>query len=123
MSKIRGIGVDLCEINRMQAQLQNHHLLDRILTPQEQTYVAGRGAQAADSLAGLWAAKEAVVKALGCGIAFPLTEIEISHTQQGQPVCTLTGSALQRADGGELLLSITHEQQMAAAFCVWQTDE
>lgn len=83
MSELRGIGLDICGIDRMAQQLDNTHFLQRILTKEEIAYLRSRGASAADTLAGLYAAKEAIVKALGCGIAFPLTEIAISHTAQG----------------------------------------
>ena len=73
MSELRGIGLDICVIARMAQQLDNTHFLQRILTKEEIAYLRSRGAAAADTLAGLYAAKEAVVKALGCGIAFPLT--------------------------------------------------
>ena len=78
MSELRGIGLDICGIDRMAQQLDNTHFLQRILTKEEIAYLRSRGASAADTLAGLYAAKEAIVKALGCGIAFPLTEIALS---------------------------------------------
>lgn len=93
MSELRGIGLDICDIARMAQQLDNTHFLQRILTKEEIAYLRSRGASAADTLAGLYAAKEAIVKALGCGIAFPLTEIAISHTAQGQPTAALSGEA------------------------------
>ena len=93
MSELRGIGLDICGIDRMAQQLDNTHFLQRILTKEEIAYLRSRGASAADTLAGLYAAKEAIVKALGCGIAFPLTEIAISHTAQGQPTAALSGAS------------------------------
>ena len=67
MSELRGIGLDICGIARMAQQLDNTHFLQRILTKEEIAYLRSRGASAADTLAGLYAAKEAIVKALGCG--------------------------------------------------------
>ena len=99
MSELRGIGLDICGIDRMAQQLDNTHFLQRILTKEEIAYLRSRGASAADTLAGLYAAKEAIVKALGCGIAFPLTEIAISHTAQGQPTAVLSGEAALRYPG------------------------
>ena len=106
MSELRGIGLDICGIARMAQQLDNTHFLQRILT------------SAADTLAGLYAAKEAIVKALGCGIAFPLTEISISHTAQGQPTAALSGGAALRYPG-HLLLTITHDAGVAAASALY----
>ena len=94
------------------------NFLQRILTKEEIAYLRSRGASAADTLAGLYAAKEAIVKALGCGIAFPLTEIAISHTAQGQPTAALSGEAALRYPG-HLLLTITHDAGVAAASALY----
>ena len=129
MSELRGIGLDICGIARMAQQLDNTHFLQRILTKEEIAYLRSRGAEhqhmrqfnrsvAADTLAGLYAAKEAIVKALGCGIAFPLTEIAISHTAQGQPTAALSGEAALRYPG-HLLLTITHDAGVAAASALY----
>ena len=110
MSELRGIGLDICDIARMAQQLDK--------TKEEIAYLRSRGASAADTLAGLYAAKEAIVKALGCGIAFPLTEIAISHTAQGQPTAVLSGGAALRYPG-HLLLTITHDAGVAAASALY----
>ena len=101
MSELRGIGLDICGIARMAQQLDNTHFLQRILTKEEIAYLRGRGASAADTLAGLYAAKEAVVKALGCGIAFPLTEIAISHTAADGGALRRSGIALSGASAAD----------------------
>ena len=92
--------------------------LARFFTVQEADYIRSRGQQAAQSLAGIWAAKEAVLKALGTGIAFPLREVEIDHTEAGQPVVRLHGKAAEAAGESIFLVSITHEGGMAAAVAV-----
>ncbi len=120
MSEIGGIGMDLCAISRMQNMLGHAHFLERILTPDEQAYIQTKGAQAAQSLAAIWAAKESVLKALGVGISIPLTDIEIVHDAHGKPCCRLSGEALRLARGGTMHLSLTHESDMAGAFCVWE---
>ena len=113
----KGIGIDLCEIARMQTLLDEGRSLRRMFTEEEQAYIAGKGASAAQTMAGMFAAKEAVLKALGTGMTIPMTDIVISHTELGQPIVTLTGKAAEF--GGTLLISITHEAGMAAAFAVW----
>ena len=113
----KGIGIDLCEIARMQTLLDEGRSLRRMFTEAEQAYIAGKGASAAQTMAGMFAAKEAVLKALGTGMTVPMTDVVISHTELGQPVATLTGKAA--AFGGTVLVSITHEAGMAAAFAVW----
>ena len=114
----KGIGIDLCEIARMQTLLDEGRSLRRMFTEEEQAYIAGKGASAAQTMAGMFSAKEAVLKALGTGMTVPMTDIVISHTELGQPIVTLTGKAA--AFGGTVLVSITHEAGMAAAFAVWE---
>lgn len=114
----KGIGIDLCEIARMQPLLDEGRPLRRMFTEAEQAYILSKGAAAAQTMAGLFAAKEAVLKALGTGLTLPMTDIVISHTELGQPLVTLTGKAAGL--GGHMHLSITHEAGMAAAFAVWE---
>ena len=114
----KGIGVDLCEISRMQRLLDSGHSLRRMFPEEEQAYIASKGASAAQTMAGLFAAKEAVLKALGTGLTIALTDIHVSHTELGQPIVSLHGKAAEM--GGQIILSITHEGGMAAAFAVWE---
>ena len=64
---IRGLGLDLCEISRMEKMLKDSRFMDRYFTAQEAAYVRSRGAGAARTLAGLFASREALGKALGGG--------------------------------------------------------
>lgn len=114
---VRGVGVDLCSIDRMQALLDSGHSLRRMFTEEEQAYIRSKGVSAAQTMAGLFAAKEAVLKALGAGLTIPMTDIVITHTELGQPEAALQGKAAER--GGRILLSISHEDGTAAAFAVW----
>lgn len=119
MSDVRGVGIDLCDIPRMEAHLTDRAFLDRIFTPDEQAYIQSRGLMASASMAAMWAAKEAALKAFGVGIALPMREVEIVHNDLGQPAYRLHGEALRLSAGGVLHLSLTHEGSMAAAVCVW----
>ena len=88
-----------------------------MFTAEEEAYIRSKHATAAQTMAGMFAAKEAVLKAIGTGMTVPMTDIVISHTELGQPAVTLQGKA---ADfGSTVLISITHEAGMAAAFAVW----
>ena len=119
----KGLGLDLCGIARMEALLRDERFLSRYFTPAEAAYVRSKGAGAVQTLAGLYAAKEAVLKALGVGIALPLREVEICHAPGGQPQVCLTGRAaehLAAMGGGHFLLTITHEENTAAAAALWQ---
>ena len=120
MCKVRGVGLDLCEISRMEKDDVRARLLRRCFTEAESAYIVSRGASAAQTMAGVWAAKEAALKALGVGLALPMTDIEVLHTPTGQPCYHMMGKAAELADGGRFHLSITHEGSMAAAVCVWE---
>ncbi len=120
MCKVQGLGIDLCDISRMEKCLQDDRFLSRFFTQEEAAYIRSRGLASSQSMAGIFAAKEAFLKAVGVGLSLPMKDIEVRHTPLGQPVYHLNGKALEAADGGEVLLSITHEGLMAAAVCIWQ---
>lgn len=113
-------GVDLIEIARIEEVISRHgkHYLERIYTPAELKYCGTRS----ESLAGRFAAKEAVVKALGCGIGVVTwKEIEILGDEQNAPMLTLSGMAKQKADELGLVnwsVSISHSQSHSVAFVV-----
>ncbi len=111
-------GIDLCEIQRMEQLLCKASFMHRWLTEAEEAWVISRGKTAAQSAAGLWAAKEAFSKAVGKGLNLSFKEIEIVHGELGEPSYLLHGQASALADGAALSLSITHEGGMAAAICV-----
>jgi len=113
-------GIDLVEIQRFR-QLKPEILkrfFARVFTTQEQRYIGSSFERAA----GLFGAKEAVVKALGCGIG-PVSwqEIEIGHESEGNPVALLHGNAaaVAQAKGiGGISLSISHTREHATALAV-----
>jgi holo-[acyl-carrier protein] synthase len=71
--------------------------------------------------AGIFAAKEAVAKALGTGFdGFGPGDIEILPDAKGRPVCRLMGGALAATGGGRMHVSVTHEGGMAAATAIWE---
>lgn len=113
-------GVDLIEIARIQEMISRHgkHYLERIYTSAELEQSGKR----AESLAGRYAAKEAVSKALGCGIGeVTWKEIEILGDDQNAPVLTLHGAAESKARELGLTtwsVSISHSQSHSVAFVV-----
>ena len=113
-------GVDLIEIARIEEAVSRHgkHYLERIYTPAEIELCGKRS----ESLAGRFAAKEAVAKALGCGIGdVDWKEIEILGDDQNAPVLHLYGKAMQKADELGLTnwsVSISHNQSQVVAFAV-----
>ena len=113
-------GVDIIEISRIEEVVARHgkHYLERIYTPAELEQCGKRS----ESLAGRFAAKEAVAKALGTGIGdISWKEIEVLGDEQNAPVLTLHGSARQLADDLGLRnwsVSISHSQSYSVAFVV-----
>ncbi len=112
-------GVDLVSVPRFARALERHgeRLLARVFTPAEVALCAGQVA----SLAARFAAKEAVVKALGTGIG-PVgwREVEVLRDALGAPMLRLHGRAAQRAAAlglTEWTLSLSHTREMAVA-CV-----
>ena len=114
---VLGLGLDLVEIGRIAKACEKPHFRARIFTPAENARIDERGAQTA---AGIFAAKEAVVKALGTGFrGFGPAAIEVRVDALGKPLCALSGKALERMLGGETIhLSITHTGDMAAAVAI-----
>jgi holo-[acyl-carrier protein] synthase len=113
-------GVDLIEIARIDEVVARHgkHYLERVFTSAELEYCGKR----AESLAGRFAAKEAVAKALGTGIGdVSWKEIEILGDEQNAPILTLHGMAENRAKELGLTtwsVSISHSQSHSVALVV-----
>lgn len=118
-----GLGIDLCEIARIERAIRNEAFLRRYFTQEERGYILSRGAVGAQSAAAMFAAKEAFLKASGAGIGggIAFEEIGIIHEKGGAPRYALTGAAAERLKAlgaARALLSLTHEAGMAAAVCV-----
>ena len=113
-------GVDILEIARLeniQPRIRKR-FLERVFTPEELS-TAG---QSQASLAGRFAAKEAVAKALGCGIG-PVRwkDLEIKRGESGEPILELHGAAIEIASRQGLTtwsISISHNQTQAIAMAV-----
>ena len=113
-------GIDIVELERVAAALERHgqRFIDRIYTPIEAAICRGRPHE----LAARFAAKEAVMKALGTGArGVAWREIEVLLNRRGKPLVYLHGQARERAneiglDG--LDLSMSHSRQHAIAFVV-----
>lgn len=110
--------MDLCEISRMEKLLKDDRFLKRYFNEGEIGYIHTKGRNAAQTMAGIYAAKEALSKALGTGITFDLRDISIFHDEAGMPGYSLSGSAEQLGQGDRFWLSISHDGGIAAAVCV-----
>ena len=111
------LGIDIIRIERIRASLARfgQRFTNRVLTPAEQGYVRGRP----ETMAGRWAAKEAVSKVLGLGVrGIGWRDIEIERLPTGQPAVRLHGRAAARAEQlgmGRIAVSISHESDYAVA--------
>lgn len=114
---ILGIGTDIIEINRV-AKADIDKLSKRILTPNEREFLIKHKKNKLESLAGRFAAKEAVVKALGIGIGARCSflDIEILNDASGIPKVFLSKRVLSRFQGALIVhLSISHSDNYAIA--------
>ncbi|MEX1046725.1 MAG: holo-ACP synthase [Actinomycetota bacterium] len=115
------IGVDVCDIGRMERALARHVTMPRrVFTPEEVAYCETR-ARPAESYAGRFAAREAVIKALGGYMGKKWQDISITRAPSGEPAILLSGNAKKRAEAlgiERFLISFSHERTMAMAFAV-----
>jgi len=121
---IAGIGVDIVDIARIQGLLDRYgeRFLTRVYTEAETAY-AMSGANKAERLAGRFAVKEAVMKALGTGKSLGILwrDVETVRGRLGKPEVHLHGQAVTRAKsrGGDAVhVSITHDGGKAVAFVI-----
>jgi holo-[acyl-carrier protein] synthase len=119
--RIIGTGIDIVEIDRIRGLWQRHRerFLSRVYTPEERGRL-DRLADPAPYLAGRWAVKEAVLKALGTGLSQGITwkDINVVRDPTGAPRVVLAGLARSRARDlgmGRILVSITHGRDLAVA--------
>jgi holo-[acyl-carrier protein] synthase len=112
------IGIDLIEIERIRRALERPSFRERCFTEAERAYCDSK-ANPAESYAGRFAGKEAVGKALGCGVHFTWREIEIAG--RPKPSVRLSGRTAafaEKVGAGAIDLSMTHSRELAAAICV-----
>jgi holo-[acyl-carrier protein] synthase len=115
-------GVDLIEIERVRGAVERYgdRFLRRVFTPAELVLCRGH----AESLAGRFAAKEAVAKALGTGVwreGIDWREIEILRAESGEPMLRLHADAAERAVRLAIThwsISLSHNRTQAIAFAV-----
>ena len=117
-------GIDLVDFPRVEQMLKKHgrRFLNRVFTDDEQAY-ANANRNSIETLAGRFAAKEAVLKLIGTGWRGKIkwTDIEVINNAAGQPLVTLTGEVKKIADElgiRHISLSITHTANFAIASAV-----
>jgi holo-[acyl-carrier protein] synthase len=125
---ILGTGIDIVECLRIASMIERHGelFITRVFTDHEIEYCSARKA-ATQHYAGRWAAKEAVLKALGTGWRRGISwrDIEIRNDQSGAPTVKLRGGArdvMQKARIGRMHVTISHCRSFAVAYVVAEGD-
>src|SRR3712207_3729006 len=115
------VGLDLIEITRIRRALERYPTFrERCFTEAERAYCDSRP-NPAESYAGRFAAKEAVGKALGFGVARAFAWRDIEIVGRPKPSVRLSGRVqawAERVGAGALDLSMTHSRELAAAIFV-----
>ncbi len=121
---IHGIGTDIIECLRIAAMIEKHGelFLSRVYTPHEIEYCSARRA-ANQRYAGRFAAKEAVLKALGTGWTRGIQwqDIEVRNELGGKPRIALSGGARElciKTGISEVLITISHCRSFATAYAI-----
>lgn len=117
-----GLGMDLCSVERIARVLAGRNgarFRDRVYTPGEVATCEGRS-DAATAYAARFAAKEALVKALGAPPGVRWRDMEVVKASNGAPTFALTGVAGREvlARRARVLLALTHDGGVAAATVV-----
>ncbi|MBQ9763554.1 MAG: holo-ACP synthase [Phascolarctobacterium sp.] len=119
---IIGIGCDIIEINRVEKAVQSDSFKKRVFTEAEIAYCESRGKQQFASFGARFAAKEALLKALGTGLrGGALTELEVLNDDLGCPHLTLTGyhKELVASKGVQKIhVTLSHSKDSAMAYVV-----
>lgn len=116
-----GLGIDICQVERIQKALQKGEgFLKRYYTEEERAYLSTR--KDGQSAAGMFAAKEAFLKALGVGLSggVALKDIGVTHDTYGCPSYALSqkaADAMANRGAHTPLLSISHDAGVAVAVC------
>lgn len=109
---IKGIGTDIVNISRIEKAMQQEKFLEKTFTPREREERKHK----VENYAAAFAAKEAVVKALGSGFrGIGFHDIEILHEENGKPYICLYGKK-----EGKWYVSLSHEKEYAVAMVVWE---
>lgn len=124
---IVGVGCDIIEIERIARAIKSESFIRRVFTAEEAAYCQRRGRQAAASFAARFAAKEAVLKALGTGLREgSLQEIAVDNDGLGKPLVQLSGhfAMLAKQLGVKnIQISLSHSRDFAVAYVIMEDDK
>lgn len=123
-----GIGIDIIEVPRIAAQLsKDQRFKHRLFTDGEITYCEAKRFKA-QNYAARFAAKEALLKALGTGLSGRMkwTDIEVVHDDTGRPEIRVTGGVkriVEKAGVSNIHVSVSHVRDLAVAVVVAEKAE
>lgn len=121
---IVGVGCDIIEIERIARAIKSESFIRRVFTADEAAYCQRRGQQAPASFAARFAAKEAVLKALGTGLREgSLQEIAVDNDGLGKPLVQLSGhfAMLAKQLGVKnIQISLSHSRELATAYVIME---
>ncbi len=127
--RVLGIGTDIVESLRIAQMIERHGevFITRVYTPHEIDYCSARKA-ATQHYAGRWAAKEAVLKALGTGWRRGISwrDIEVRNNAAGAPIILIRGGArdvVERAGIRKMHISISHCRSHAIAYAIAEGED
>ncbi len=118
---IVGVGVDICQVERLEAMLQRRPGIVARLFNDAEAYLEDGKRRSADSLAARFAAKEALAKALGSPGGMSWLDAEVVSSPNGQPEMVVRGTVAARAAAlgvGSIRVSLSHDGGLATAFVV-----
>ena len=113
---ILGVGVDIVEVQRLRKALERHRRLYQRLFSDRELQDCEGSPQKFARLAGRFAAKEAVAKALGTSLSWK--DVEVTNESGGRPLVILSRRAKAMAKGARIHLSISHGKEYAVAHAV-----
>jgi holo-[acyl-carrier protein] synthase len=123
---ILGIGNDIIEVVRIKDNIERYkdRFLNRIFTSNEQNYCLSRK-EPSLHFAGRFAAKEAIVKALGTGFSSGISwlDVEICHDERGKPLVACSSKLNDLFNSPHISVSISHCREYATAFAIWTKTE
>lgn len=123
---IKGIGTDIIQVSRLERTITNNpRFVDKVFTPNEIAYCESRASKY-QSYAARFAAKEAVMKAIGTGWDGKINwaDIEVVSDELGKPELVLHNASLEyvRVHGIDgLHLSLSHEKDYAIAYVILES--
>lgn len=116
------VGTDIVSCKRIEKAMENERFLERIFTVDELELFKSKGKSALQTISGNFAAKEAVMKALGTGLRnMKWKDIEILRNELGAPYVRLSGGAAEEMEKAGITgfeISISHERDYAVCFVI-----